>query len=316
MHELADTVVAGRYVLERELGRGGMATVWLARDTLHDRRIAIKIVRPEVAIAIGTDRFIREIQLTARLQHPNIAQLLDSGVMLIPDGTSVPWYAMPYLDGDSLRTRLAREEQLSIEDALRITEAVASALLAAHRQGIVHRDVKPENILFADAGVYVVDFGIAKALADTGSERLTGTGLSIGTPAYMSPEQTSAGSIDARSDQYSLATVVYEMLTGELPYAGNTQAMVARRFAEAARPLRSVRSTIPDSVERAVLRALERVPADRFPDVASFADALRHPAPPDGVPSRRPRLSMGWLAAAAAVLLGVVTLSLWLLFGH
>jgi serine/threonine protein kinase/tetratricopeptide (TPR) repeat protein len=315
MHELADTVVAGRYVLERELGRGGMATVWLARDTLHDRRVAIKIVRPEVAIAIGTDRFIREIQLTARLQHPSIAQLLDSGVMLTPDGTSVPWYAMPYLDGDSLRTRLAREQQLSIEDALRITEAVASALLAAHRQGIVHRDVKPENILFADAGVYVVDFGIAKALADTGSERLTGTGLSIGTPAYMSPEQTSAGSIDARSDQYSLATVVYEMLTGELPFAGNTQAMVARRFAEAARPLRSVRSTIPDSVERAVLRALERVPADRFPDVASFADALRRPPPPDGVPSRRPKLSKGWLAAAAVVLLAVVTLSLWLRSG-
>jgi tetratricopeptide (TPR) repeat protein/tRNA A-37 threonylcarbamoyl transferase component Bud32 len=315
MHELADTVVAGRYVLERELGRGGMATVWLARDTLHDRRVAIKIVRPEVAIAIGIDRFIREIQLTARLQHPNIAQLLDSGVMYTTDGTSVPWYAMPYLDGDSLRTRLAREQQLSIEDALRITEAVASALLAAHRQGIVHRDVKPENVLFADAGVYVVDFGIAKALVDTGSERLTGTGLSIGTPAYMSPEQTSAGSIDARSDQYSLATVLYEMLTGELPFPGNTQAMVARRFAEPARPLRSARSTIPVPVERAVLRALERVPADRFPDVASFADALRRPAPPDGVTSPQPRLSEGWRFAAGAVLLGVVTLTLWLRFG-
>jgi tetratricopeptide (TPR) repeat protein/tRNA A-37 threonylcarbamoyl transferase component Bud32 len=315
MHELADTVVAGRYVLERELGRGGMATVWLARDTLHDRRIAIKIIRPEVAIVIGTDRFIREIQLTARFQHPSIAQLLDSGVMHTSDGTSVPWYAMPYLDGESLRTRLDREQQLSIEDALRITEAVAGALLAAHRQGIVHRDVKPENILFADAGVYVVDFGIAKALADTESERLTGTGLSIGTPAYMSPEQTSAGSIDARSDQYSLATVLYEMLTGEMPFPGNTQAMVARRFAEAARPLRSVRSTIPDSVERAVLRGLERVPADRFPDVASFADALRRPAPPDGVASRRAKLSKAWRAAAVTVLLGAVALILWLRFG-
>src|SRR6266852_4054626 len=315
MHELADTVVAGRYVLERELGRGGMATVWLARDTLHTRRVAIKIIRREVAIAIGTDRFIREIQLTARLQHPNIAQLLDSGVMHTTDGTSVPWYAMPYLDGESLRTLLAREQQLSIEEALRITEAVANALLAAHRQGIVHRDVKPENILFANAGVYVVDFGIAKALLDTGGERLTSAGVSIGTPAYMSPEQTSAGSIDARSDQYSLATVLYEMLTGELPFTGSTQAIVARRFAEPARPLRSARSTIPVSVERAVLRALERVPADRFPDVASFADALRRPAPLGGILSRAAKLSKGWRATAAAVLLVLVTVSLWLRFG-
>src|SRR6267143_2429260 len=183
MHELADTVVAGRYVLERELGSGGMA-----RDTLHDRRVALKIIHQELAVAIGTDRFIREIQLTARLQHPNIAQVLDSGVVPTTGGTSLPWYAMPYLDGESLRTRLAREQQLSIEEALRITEAVASALQAAHRQGIFHRDIKPENVLFADTGVYVVDFGIAKALLDTGSDRLTGTGMSIGTPSYMSPE--------------------------------------------------------------------------------------------------------------------------------
>ena len=315
MHELADTVVAGRYVLERELGRGGMATVWLARDTLHDRRVALKIIHQELAVAIGTDRFIREIQLTARLQHPNIAQLLDSGVVQTTDGTSLPWYAMPYLDGESLRTRLAREQQLSIEEALRITEAVASALQAAHRQGIVHRDIKPENVLFADTGVYVVDFGIAKALLDTGSDHLTGTGMSIGTPSYMSPEQISAGSVDARSDQYSLATMLYEMLTGEPPFTGNTRAIMARRFAEAARPLRSVRSTIPESVEQAVLRALERVPADRFPDVASFADALRRPAPLDGVPSRRAKLSKAWRAAAVTVLLGVVALTLWLRFG-
>jgi tetratricopeptide (TPR) repeat protein len=315
MHGLADTVVADRYVLERELGQGGMATVWLARDTLHDRRVAIKIIRPELAVAIGIDRFIREIQLTARLQHPNIAQLLDSGVVHTSDGTSLPWYAMPYLDGESLRTRLAREQQLSIEEALRITEAVASALQAAHRQGIVHRDVKPENVLLADGGVYVVDFGIAKALLDTGSDRLTSTGMNIGTPSYMSPEQISAGSIDARSDQYSLATVLYEMLTGEPPFTGNTQAIMARRFVEPARALRSVRSTIPESVEQAVLRALERVPADRFPDVASFAEALRRPAPPDAIPSGRTKLTKGLRAAAAAVLLGVVTLSLWLRFG-
>ena len=314
MHELADTVVAGRYVLERELGRGGMATVWLARDTLHDRRVAIKIIRDELAVAIGIDRFIREIRLAARLQHPNIAPLLDSGVMHTADGTSLPWYAMPYLNGESLRARLAREQQLSIEETLRITEAVASALQAAHRHGIIHRDVKPENVLFADAGVYVVDFGIAKALLDTGSERITSTGVSIGTPAYMSPEQMSAGGIDARSDQYSLATVVYEMLIGEPPFTGNTQAIMARRFAEPARALRSVRSTIPESVERAVLRALERIPADRFPDVASFTGALRRPAPPEAV-SSRPKLSKGWLVAGAAALLLVVALVLWSRFG-
>ena len=315
MRELADTVVAGRYVLERELGQGGMATVWLARDTLHDRRVAIKIIRQELASAIGTDRFVREIQLTAQLQHPHVAQLLDSGVLQTAGGPSLPWYAMPYLNGESLRSRMAREQQLSIEDALRITEAVASALESAHRRGIIHRDVKPENVLLADGGVYVVDFGIAKALLDTGGERLTHTGLSIGTPAYMSPEQTSAGIVDARSDQYSLATVLYEMLTGELPFTGTAQAIVARRFAEAVRPLRSVRSTIPNSVENAVLRALERVPADRFPDVASFAEALRRPASPDGFPSRRPKLRKGWLAAAMATLLALVTLSLWLRFG-
>jgi serine/threonine protein kinase len=278
MHEFTGTVVANRYVLEREIDRGGMATVWLARDTLHGRRVAIKIIRHEVAVAVGTDRFIREIRVTTQLQHPNIAQLLDSGVVRTTDGTSLPWYAMPYIEGESLRDRLTRLQQMSIEESLRIAEAVAAALQAAHRQGIIHRDIKPENVLLADGGVYVVDFGIAKALLDTGIERLTGTGVSMGTPYYMSPEQFSGGSIDARSDQYSLATVLYEMLTGESPFPGNTQAVTARRAVEPPRPLRSVRSTIPEWLESAVLRALERVPADRFPDIASFAAALRFPA--------------------------------------
>lgn len=314
MPQLAETVVAGRYVLERELGQGGMATVWLARDTLHDRHVAIKIVRQELAAAIGTERFVREIQLTARLQHPHIAQLLDSGVMQTANGTSLPWYAMPYLNGESLRSRIAREQQLPIDEAVRITEAVASALESAHRHGIIHRDVKPENVVLVDDGVYVVDFGIAKALLDTGGERLTQTGLSIGTPAYMSPEQTSAGAIDARTDQYSLATMLYEMLTGELPFTGTTQAIVARRFAEPARPMRSVRPTIPNSIETAVLRALERVPADRFPDVAAFAAALTRNngrATGDSRPSRLSRR----LGVGAALLLGVVVLVLWFRFG-
>lgn len=181
MHDFADTVVADRYSIERELGRGGMATVWLARDLRHDRSVAIKVLHPELAGAIGVDRFIREVRLTARLQHPSIVPILDSGALRAPDGTSLPWYAMAYLEGESLRTRLAREHQLPINEALNITEAVGNALQAAHRQGIVHRDIKPENVFLADGHVYVVDFGIAKALIETGVERLTSTGLAIGT---------------------------------------------------------------------------------------------------------------------------------------
>ncbi|MGI9077773.1 MAG: serine/threonine-protein kinase [Gemmatimonadaceae bacterium] len=210
MHDFADTVVADRYSVERELGRGGMATVWLARDLRHERFVAIKVLHPELAGAIGVDRFIREVRLTARLQHPNIVPILDSGVLRAADGTSLPWYAMAYLEGESLRTRLAREHQLPIDEALDITEAVANALQTAHRHGILHRDIKPENVFLSDGHVYVVDFGIAKALIETGVEGLTSTGLAIGTPAYMSPEQAMADSIDARSDQYSLASILYE----------------------------------------------------------------------------------------------------------
>jgi tetratricopeptide (TPR) repeat protein len=276
MHDFADTVVADRYTIEQELGRGGMATVWRARDLRHDRFVAIKVLQPELAGAIGVDRFIREVRLTARLQHPNIVPILDSGVLSGADGTSLPWYAMPYLDGESLRSRLAREHQLPIDDALNITEAVGNALQAAHQQGIIHRDIKPENLFLSGGHVYVVDFGIAKALIETGAENLTGTGLSIGTPAYMSPEQATADRIDARTDQYSLATILYEMLAGEPPFAGlNPQSIIARRIAEPARPLRTVRSTVPVAIERAILKALERAPADRFPDVRAFTAALR-----------------------------------------
>jgi serine/threonine-protein kinase len=278
MDEFVNMLVADRYALEQELGRGGMATVWRARDLRHERLVAIKILHPELAGAIGVERFVREVRLTARLQHPNIVPVLDSGVLRAPGGISLPWFAMAYLEGESLRARLAREQQLPIGDALRITEAVAGALQTAHRQGVLHRDIKPENVLLADDRVYVVDFGIAKALVDTGGERLTSTSLSIGTPAYMSPEQTSGGGVDARSDQYSLATMLYEMLTGEPPFTGNIQAIMARRFTEPARPLRPVRSTVPEPVERAVLRALERVPADRFPHLPAFVTALRSPA--------------------------------------
>jgi serine/threonine protein kinase/Tfp pilus assembly protein PilF len=306
MPDLAGTVVADRYRLERELGRGGMATVWLARDLRHERPVAVKIIHPELAGAIGVDRFVREVRLTARLQHPNIVPILDSGALPAPDGRSLPWYAMAYLEGETLRSRIARERQLPIGEALRITEAVGTALAAAHRQGIVHRDVKPENVFLSDPHVYVVDFGIAKALADTDLERLTSTGLALGTPAYMSPEQATGGGVDARTDQYSLATMLYEMLAGEPPFSGPTaQAIVARRLSEPARPILPVRSTVPVPVERAVLRALERVPADRFPDLDTFLAALKGQSPPHPArPSRTGARTIGYVAGLIGLIVG------------
>ncbi len=292
-------IVGEHYRLEAELGRGGMATVWKARDLRHERSVAIKVLHPELAGAIGVDRFLREIRLTAQLQHPNIVPILDSGVLPASDGTSLPWYAMSYLSGQSLRERLGRERQPPVEEALVIAETVAEALGAAHRAGIVHRDIKPENIFLSDGRVYVVDFGIAKALLAEG-DKLTSTGLAIGTPAYMSPEQGFGGEVDARTDQYSLATVLYEMLTGDPPFSGNTvQAIMARRLAEPARPLVTVRSTVPPAVERAVLRALERTPADRYPDIGGFARALRAGG------GARPGRKWSVAIVAAAMLLAV-----------
>ena len=311
MDDFVGALVADRYTIERELGRGGMAVVWLARDRQHDRFIALKIVHPDLAGAIGVDRFLREVRLTAALQHPTIVPILDSGVVRGPDGVSLPWYAMPYLAGESLRARLDREHQLPIDEALRITELVAGALQVAHRQGIIHRDIKPENVLLANGAVYVVDFGIAKALIETGGARLTNTGLVIGTPGYMSPEQSSADEVDARTDQYSLATILYEMLAGDTPFGGPTaQAIIARRLSEPARPLHAVRSTVPEPVERAVLKALERVPADRFPDVAGFVAALRD-STPSGTSRRVPRPGSR-RALVGAGLLAVAAVGAWL----
>ena len=282
-----------------------MASVWLVRDLRHDRPVALKVLHPELAGVIGVDRFVREVRLTARLQHPNILPVLDSGVLTTGDGRRLPWYSMPYLAGESLRGRLAREQQLPVETALRITEEVAGALQAAHQRGIAHRDIKPENVMLCDGIAYVVDFGIAKALVETGDERLTSTGLAIGTPAYMSPEQASGGAVDARSDQYSLGCLLYEMLSGEPPFTGPTaQAIIARRLAEPPRPIRSVRPGVPVSVERAVLKALERVPADRFDSVSAFAAALRAAEPPPATRGPRLRISRVALAAAAAVAAG------------
>ncbi len=307
MLERLNATLAGRYTVARELGRGGMASVWLARDLRHERPVAIKVLRAELAGAIGVDRFLREIRLTAALQHPHIVPVLDSGLVEDGEGNRLPWYVMPYVEGESLRQRLRQEGYLPVEQALEIAERAAGALAAAHRLGVVHRDIKPENLLLADGEVYVADFGIAKALLDTGGERLTSTGLALGTPAYMSPEQAMGQPVDGRTDQYSLAGVLYEMLAGEPPFTGPTaQAVVARRLAEPVRPLRPVRSTVPAGTEAAILRALERIPADRFPDISAFAAALRHPGErPEPLTPRRTRRLAAAVPGLLLVLLGI-----------
>ena len=275
MRDLLAAALSDRYAIERELGRGGMASVWLARDLRLDRPVAIKVLHPELAGAIGVDRFVREVRLAARLQHPGIVPVLDSGTLQGPGGADLPWYAMAYVPGESLRARLDRERQLPVEDALAITGQVADALVAAHHDGIIHRDIKPENILLSGGRAQVADFGIARALMETGGDRLTSTGMAVGTPAYMSPEQASADVVDARTDQYSLATVLYEMLAGETPFAGPTaQAIMARRAAGPPRPIHPVRPSVPADVEAALQRALAPVPADRFAGVMELVRAM------------------------------------------
>jgi tRNA A-37 threonylcarbamoyl transferase component Bud32/tetratricopeptide (TPR) repeat protein/TolB-like protein len=269
--------LADRYVLERELGHGGMATVYLALDLKLQRKVAIKVLRPELAASLGNDRFLREIEIAARLSHPHILPLHDSG-----EAGGHLYYAMPYVEGESLRQKLEREGQLPIEEVIAIARAVASALSHAHRQGVVHRDIKPENILLARgndglaAHALVADFGIARALDAAGGERLTETGLALGTPAYMSPEQASSdGRLDGRSDIYALGCVTYEMIAGEPPFTGPTaQAIMARHAVDPAPPLHTVRATVPPSVEYAIERALAKVPADRYSTTTEFAEAL------------------------------------------
>jgi eukaryotic-like serine/threonine-protein kinase len=293
-------------VLERELGRGGMATVYLARDVRHDRPVALKVLHPELAHALGPERFIREIRLAARLDHPHILSVHDSG-----ETAGRLWFTMPYVEGESLRNRLAREPQLPLADALRITRAVADALGYAQRQGIIHRDVKPENILLQGERCVLADFGVARAV-DAAGERLTETGFALGTPAYMSPEQGAADRhLDPRSDIYSLGCVVYEMLAGEPPFTGRTaQALIARRLADPVPDLCTVRD-VPRQVERAVRQALARAPADRFADAPAFARALEAAA---GAPSAgaSPAVRRGLLAAAAVLLVALAGAGVWL----
>ena len=267
--------LADRYALERELGRGGMATVYLARDLKHGRAVAIKVLRPEIAAALGPERFLREIEVAARLTHPHILPLHDSG-----EAAGFLYYVMPYIESESLRDRLEREGQLPVEEALRITREVASALAYAHSHDVVHRDIKPENILLSGGEAVVADFGIARAITQAGGRGLTETGIPVGTPAYMSPEQASGGGpIDGRSDVYSLACVLYEMLAGEPPYTGpSAQVVIAKRFTDPVPSVRRLRETIPPAVDAAIMRALAKAPADRFGTPVEFANALDRPA--------------------------------------
>jgi tRNA A-37 threonylcarbamoyl transferase component Bud32 len=263
--------LADRYRIEREIGAGGMATVYLAQDLRHDRKVALKLMRPELSAVIGAERFLAEIKLTANLQHPHILPLFDSG-----EAEGCLFYVMPFVEGESLRERLTREKQLPVADAVRIATEVASALDYAHRHQVIHRDIKPENILLHDGRALVADFGIALAASKASGARMTETGMSLGTPHYMSPEQAMGErEITARSDVYALGAMLYEMLTGDPPFTGSTaQAVVARVLTESPRPMLPQRHTIPPHVEAAALTALEKLPADRFATAAEFAEAL------------------------------------------
>ena len=266
------TAVSDRYRIERELGAGGMATVYLAEDLRHDRKVAIKVLRPELAAVIGAERFLREIKTIANLQHPHILGLIDSGEV---HGTA--YYVMPFVEGESLRDRLTREKQLPIADAVRLATEVAGALDYAHRHGVIHRDIKPENVMLHDGSALVADFGIALAVSSAGGgSRMTETGMSLGTPHYMSPEQAMGErEITARSDVYALGAMTYEMLVGEPPFTGPTaQAIVAKVMTAEPAGLTAQRRSVPAAVEDAVLTALAKLPADRFATAAEFAAAL------------------------------------------
>jgi TolB-like protein len=295
-HKLLVAALAHRYHIERELGAGGMATVYLARDVKHDRDVALKVLRPELAAVLGPERFLNEIRITAGLDHPHIVTLLDSGAS---DGFL--WYVLPYIRGESLRSRLEREKQLGLEDALGITRQIAGALDFAHARGVIHRDVKPENILLHEGEAMLADFGIALAVKEAGGNRLTETGISLGTPQYMSPEQASGDrQLDARSDVYSLGAVLYEMLSGEPPHSGKTaQAVIAKLMTERPTRLRVMRDTVPETIDTAVAKALAKTPTDRFPSAGEFARALAV-MPLASAPSRpklRSRKTLGWIAA-------------------
>ena len=299
--------LADRYRVERELGQGGMATVYLAQDLRHDRRVALKVLKPELAAVLGAERFVAEIKTTAALQHPHILPLFDSG-----SADGFLYYVMPFIDGETLRARLDRETQLGIDEAVRITTQVADALDYAHRQGVIHRDIKPENILLHDGRPIVADFGIALALSAAAGGRMTETGLSLGTPHYMSPEQATADrTISPRSDIYSLAGVLHEMLTGNPPHTGaSAQQIIMKIVTEDAPSIASVRKSVPPNVAAAVAKALQKLPADRFETASAFARALNDPNFRTEESARpavgSPHVGVGLRRATAALVLGLV----------
>ena len=293
-----------RYELEHEIGQGGMATVFLAQDVKHDRRVAIKVLRPELVAVIGADRFLAEIKLTANLQHPHILPLHDSG-----EADGLLFYVMPFVEGESLRARMDREKQLPIAEAVRIAGEVADALDYAHRHDVIHRDIKPENILLHDGRALVADFGIALAVTEAGGSRLTETGISLGTPHYMSPEQTMGErDLDARSDVYALGATLYEMLAGEPPFTGPTaQAIVAKVMTGTPEPVSTYRTTAPVHVSEAVMAALQKLPADRFASAKAFGEALAQPTAVTGAAPAAIRGSRSNVMAVAVV--GMVALA-------
>jgi serine/threonine-protein kinase len=308
-----------RYRVERELGHGGMAIVFLAEDLKHRRRVAIKLLKPELSAVLGSERFLREIEIAAALQHPHILPLYDSG-----QAGALLYYVMPFAEGESLRQRLAREQQLPLDAALEVTREVGSALQYAHEHGVVHRDIKPENIVLSGGHAVVADFGIARALSAASTEPLTQSGIVVGTPQYMSPEQAAGAAVDGRSDQYSLACTLYEMLIGQPPFTGPTShAVIARHSLEPVPSLRVVRQTVPEPVERAIMQAMAKLPVDRFATMQRFLEALASsettavspPVPIHSRPRSRPgaRGAVLGVLGAAVLVAGVAS---WLLVRH
>jgi serine/threonine-protein kinase len=305
-HSLEPGTVLGGYTIDREVGRGGMATVYRARDARHDRDVALKVLHPHIALAVGRERFLREIKVTASLRHSNILPLFDSG----SDQESL-FYVMPYVDGESLRDLLNREKPLPVEEAIRLTQEVAEALDHAHRHGVIHRDIKPENILVQEGHAHVADFGIALATGANDTMRLTAPGAGIGTPAYMSPEQAAARTdIGPTTDIYSLGCVLYEMLVGEVPFTARSPSqLVARHAVDPVPPIRTVRPEVPAEVEGAVQRALAKQPGDRFASAREFGRALAVVDSSARVEGRR--LSR-WVIAG---IVGVLVMVLAMVFG-
>jgi serine/threonine protein kinase len=305
--ERLTAALAGRYAVERELGAGGMATVYLAHDLKHNRKVALKVLRPELAAALGHERFLREIEIAAGLGHPHILPLYDSGHAgatteqgtegQSTEGADFLFYVMPYVEGESLRDRIRREKQLPLDDAMKLAREVADALSYAHSRGVIHRDIKPENVMLQSGHAVVADFGIARAVDAAGGDRLTGTGVTLGTPTYMSPEQAAGETdVDGRSDLYALGCVLYEMLAGQPPFTGATaQSVISQHLTADPPPITQLRPAVPDEIAGVLQRALAKNRADRFNPVAQFADALGQRVRAGGAPASRQRR---WLVPA------------------